>query len=273
MRLDAELHANDADVPPSLQLSSLDSLLLENPYQILRRMHIKFQYLISLCILHRKFLSEGRTNPTFAYSRATCTDAALQLLQHQADLYNTSQPGGRLQNNRSFLSTLTQHHFLLAAMIICLDMYESHNKDVLSSSKDLEAQTTKYDALRRSHEIWMSRRGSSRDAQRASDTVANVLSRVPRPNVTGKTEGSIFSMSTRIRQTSGEGEVPDPVRNASVDSSWYTNPLTLRDQESQSVHDSAQLLDATDPLSLMFDGTENIDWVSIRCLGLTLARD
>ena len=275
LRLDAELHANDADVPPSLQLSSIDDLLLDPPQQILRRIDIKFQYLQSICVLHRKFLSEDRTNPAFAYSRASCVDAALQLLKYQAEIYFASQRGGRFQKSRSLLATLTAHHLLVAAMIICLDMYESQSKGFLSSTKDREAQATKFDALRLSHEIWMSRKGFSQDAHCASNVVAHMLLRVPRPNVTAAAAAAGNSRSERaeVSQTSANGNLTDLAANALAGSSSYTTAFNLCGLETRPENAPILSLDATDPLNLIFDGTENINWVSARYYNLNLAWD
>jgi len=159
MKLDQELHAACLVVPPSLRMKPLGRLLSDQPHMILNRMNIELSYLKSLCILHRMYLSHERSNPTFSYSRKTCTDAALQLLHRQADLYAASQPGGRFHNEGSMLTSVALHDFLLAAMITSLDLYESQ-KSPFTSSEDLNNQRESFDALRLSHEIWTSRQAN-----------------------------------------------------------------------------------------------------------------
>lgn len=262
MALDAELHANDADTPPSLRLTSLDNLLLDDPYQILRRMHIKFQYLQSLCVLHRKYLSYDRTNPAYAYSRTTCTNAALELLKHQADLYFASQPECRFHKNKSMESTLSQHYFLLAAMVVCLDMYESHSKNLLSTPKDFEDQAKKYDALKVSDRIWISRR-PSRDAERASGILAVMLSRVPRPNIPVKpTNNTILHQPALPQYPASEAGLDTPKERTMGGFTWYSNMHDASNQDSTSEDLPVLPLDTTDPLNTIFDGSEDIDWVS-----------
>ena len=262
MKLDAELQANDADTPPSLRLTSLDELLLDDPYQILKRMHIKFQYLQSLCVLHRKYISHDRTNPAFAHSRTTCIDAALQLLKHQADFHFASQSGGRFYKNRAMDFTLTRHDFLLAAMIICLDMYEAHNRSLLSNSKDLEAQAKKYDAIRLSNDIWRSRRHVSRDVQRASSVLAIMLSRVPRPIITAKPTNNAFLNHPALPQNSAiELNLGAPMMRSVGGFTWYSNVSSTSNQDASPEDYPILLLDATDPLNTIFDGSEDIDWV------------
>lgn len=263
LRLDAELHANDADTPPSLRLTSLDDTLLDEPYQILRRLHIKFQYLQSLCVLHRKYLSYERTNPAFAYSRTTCTNAAMQLLKHQADLYLASQPGGRFHKDKSFTSILSRHQFLVAAMIICLDMYESHSKGLLLTAEDFEAQTKKYDALILSDQVWISRKQLSRDAERASSILAIMLSRVPRPDITEKpTNYAMLSQPAMPQYSTNEAGVEGSL-NGSVGSFTWCSKMLVASSQNSAIEDYAALpVNAADPLNTIFDGSEDIDWVS-----------
>ena len=153
MKLDGELHKTHGDVPPSLRLRPLGSSFTDEAYMVLNRPNAELLYLKSLCVLHRNYLSHDRSNPAFDYSRNVCTDAALQILKSQAELHLACQPGGQFYNDKWMLSSLTLHDFLLAAMITCLDLYESHNRSVTASPKDLEAQVKKYDALRLSLHI------------------------------------------------------------------------------------------------------------------------
>lgn len=49
----------------------------------------------------------------------------MELLEHQATLHREAQPGGRLRSVKWYISSLTTHDFLLAAMLICLDLYHT----------------------------------------------------------------------------------------------------------------------------------------------------
>lgn len=161
MKLDAELKEAHKDVPPSLRMRPLDLSFTDQPYMILNRLYSDLVYLKSVCVLHRKYLSQDRSDPSFGYSRRACGDAALQILKHQAELHGACQPGGLFYDHKWMLSSLSCHDFLLAAMITCLDLFESHKQSAISSPEDLEAQVKKHDALRHSHGIWMSRRDLS----------------------------------------------------------------------------------------------------------------
>lgn len=123
MRFDQELREGRATHPPLLQMRSFQESARDPANLIMQRLGLEMVYLRSLFVLHRKFIARGRENPRFAYSRKTCIDASMELLAHQATLHQESQPGGRLRSVKWYISSLTTHDFLLAAMLVCLDLY------------------------------------------------------------------------------------------------------------------------------------------------------
>ncbi|KAL9127419.1 MAG: hypothetical protein Q9175_007737, partial [Cornicularia normoerica] len=228
MKLDAELEQAHKDVPPSLRMRPLALSFTDQPYIILNRLYSDLVYLKSVCVLHRKYLSQDRSDPSFGYSRRACGDAALQILKHQAELHGACQPGGLFYDHKWMLSSLSCHDFLLAAMITCLDLFESHKQSAISSPEDLEAQVKKHDALRHSHGIWMSRREFSRDARHASNVLAIMLSKVPRPNIPEEAAKENPSMT----QVPVNGNEPfEAAVGYSESSSRNMNEFDLVDQE------------------------------------------
>lgn len=111
--------------PPLLQMRSFQESARDPANLIMQRLGLEMVYLRSLFVLHRRFIARGRENPRYAYSRRTCIDASMQLLDHQATLHAESQPGGRLRSVKWYISSLTTHDFLLAAMLVCLDLYHT----------------------------------------------------------------------------------------------------------------------------------------------------
>lgn len=253
MKLDAELDRAHKEVPPSLRLKPLALSFTDQPYMILNRLYSNLVYLKSVCVLHRKYLSQNRSDPSFDYSRRACGDAALQILKHQAELSEACQPGGLFYDHRWMLSSLSCHDFLLAAMITSLDLYESHKQSASLPPEDLEAQVKKYDALKQSHGIWMSREEISRDARRASSVLAIMLSKVPRPNVT--TKAPLRISSTMDTPINGHNESED-------DSSCDTNTFDLAGQQLSTNNYNIADFSATDPLNTVFSELNDIDWVS-----------
>ena len=117
-----ELHAKTS---PNLRFRSMDESARDPSTLIMQRFNLDLLFLKTICVLHRKFLTLSRCNTRFAYSRKACIDASMRMLEHQATLHRECQPGGRLRNVKWFISSLTTVDFLLAAMIVCSDVYHS----------------------------------------------------------------------------------------------------------------------------------------------------
>ncbi|KAF6241377.1 hypothetical protein HO173_000087 [Letharia columbiana] len=257
MKLDAELEETHKDVPPSLRMRPLALSFTDQPYMILNRLYSDLLYLKSICVLHRKYLSQDRSDPSFGYSRRVCGDAALHILKHQAELHGACQPGGLFYDHKWMLSSLSCHDFLLAAMITCLDLYEFHKQSATSSAKGMEAQVKKYDALKHSHGIWTSRREFSRDARYASSVLAVMLSKVPRPSFPGKAPQKISSMT----QTPMNGNGPFGATVSHPESSpWNMDEFDLTDQELLTNNYAPLDFASTSTLNTVFSEFDNIDW-------------
>lgn len=263
MKLDCELHETHMDIPPTLRIRPLSSSFTDQAYMILHRLNLDLLYLKSLCILHRKYLTHDRSNLALDYSREVCINAALEILEYQAELHTACKPGGQLDKDKWMLSSLTWQDFLLAAMITCLDLYESHNKPATTIPTDLKAQVNKYDALRLSHDIWKSRRAVSRDARRASNVLAVMLSKVPRPDFPS-TQGNARHEMSSVWQTSTNGEdVMGTTRISPVGSLCEANGFDILRQD-MSVDNGAQLdFNSADSLNTIFNESKDIDWVSL----------
>ena len=257
MELDGQLDKEHADIPPSLRWKPLGTSFTDQAAQIINRLHIEITCLKSRAILHRKYLSYHRSNPIFAYSRKTAIEAALSILNLQAELYAATQPGGRFHHDKWLFSSLTLHDFLLAAMIACLDLYESHRKPDSSNLSDLETRIKEYDAICQSHEIWTSRKAISRDARRASNVLAALLSKVPRPDLSLVGQNGIWE-SSDVPTNMSNGDIPLDSLSNSESSPWYINAANVLDQDL--VTDSTDFdFMSTDLMSSVFGQS---DWVS-----------
>lgn len=123
MKFDQELREARAAHPPLLQMRPFQESARDPANLIMQRLGLEMFYLRSLFVLHRRFIARGRENPRYAYSRRTCIDASMELLAHQATLHAEGRPGGRLRSVKWYISSLTTHDFLLAGMLVCLDLY------------------------------------------------------------------------------------------------------------------------------------------------------
>jgi hypothetical protein len=278
LQLDAELRQTRSEMPPSLVWRPLSSSITDETYAIMHRLNLEVMYQKSMMILHRRYLSYDRLNSTYQYSRDAGLAASLQLLRHQAEVEQATRPGGLLHNGQWSASSIALHDFLLAAMITCLDLYESHRESKSTMlPAELEAQRKKYDALQTSRQIWQSRRTTSPDAKRASNVLAVMLSKIPRPDdATERTEnGDVRSsneVSRPLTHTHADGNTQRTASNPGV-------ATESANCEGSGISSGSDLLEppdlpSQDFLDQVFADSDMLDWVSCGFLvpaGLFLA--
>lgn len=114
-------------------------------------------------------------NPEYQYSKQATLNAAINLLQRQGLIYQATSPGGPLPLDRRFLSSFSAHNFLLAAMIIYLNIMnevkDSHGANTTDIQRGLEA-------LEMSRDNWLSALSLSREAHKASRILVTMVGKV-----------------------------------------------------------------------------------------------
>jgi hypothetical protein len=189
MRLDDLLERAYAGKPAVLEPKSMQKSIADGPHLITRRLYIAMSYHHAQMTLHRKFMIAAKTTPLYGYSHNICTSASLSALQYQRDLFEQCQPGRMLYSDRWKILSLIQSEFLLATMVICLDLDDDLNRmhrdgcsgAVISGAVTLnmERQRNK-EALQASKTIWMNQRDVSKEAQTAVKAIDMVLSKFAR---------------------------------------------------------------------------------------------
>ncbi|KAL2876043.1 hypothetical protein SGCOL_008747 [Colletotrichum sp. CLE4] len=228
--LNESLHAWHASLPAVLRVRPIrETGFAEQNYTVMQRLMLELMYSKALCVLHRRYLSRERGcyngDPRFASSREICRAAALRVLDLHAEFDREASPGGRLFEDRYMLSSLTLHDFMIAAMVVCLDLNESTD----TSDEDYER---KMDALKTASEIWSRRSDCSKDARHAAAVLRAMVQRLSRqrkdvsrhqiddatkmtPTVTSSTVGNSFDgiyrdpilFSEPLNLNSGPGDV------------------------------------------------------------------
>lgn len=263
MRLDRGLNEARDKIPPILRNRPLSSSITDPLETILDRRNLETMYLKVTCILHRRYLTHDRLNPAFEYSRKTCTNAALRLLELQVELQIACQPGGRLYEDRWMMTSITQQDFLLAAMITCLDLHEASKTLATASLEEKQAQAKQYDALKCSHGIWMSRDELSPDAQRATRMISVMLSKISRPDV-GSHNINLSTASQMIPKQSDASPVSvvglnlHPSRNVPWNGTIFETPSNDFTLDTYGTMDTNMM----EPIENIFSEPENFDWVS-----------
>lgn len=171
MRADAILHEAAASVPQPLKMKSMTASITDSPQVIMSRLFVSHLFYKGQVMLHRRFVlmdlpSAG--GDSLSYSRKACLDASLSMLQIQHTLDEETCPGGRLHMMRWRVSSIINHQFLTATMILCSLLHRGQ----ASNRKDEIIAT-----LRSTRAIWMRGSSVSQEAKKAAETVNFVLVR------------------------------------------------------------------------------------------------
>ena len=182
--LDQNLREARAEFPPHLRLRPIEESMGDSGSLIMQRFNLSILYHKGQCVLHRKFLARARENNRYAHSRRACVDSSMDLLRHQATLHYESLPGRPLHGMKALITSLTAHDFLLAAMIVCLDLwYGAESEGAGRSSGDLytwglERRADMIRALEVSNEIWAETRDLSMESYKASEILTVILKKL-----------------------------------------------------------------------------------------------
>ncbi|KAF8853474.1 hypothetical protein BDZ45DRAFT_76279 [Acephala macrosclerotiorum] len=186
LKRDNRLRDLKMNMAPHLRLRPIEECTHDPATLLMQRFNIDIFWQKTMVVLHRKYIARARQNPRYAHSRRASVDASMEILRHQAQLHRESQPGGRMRTMKWFISSLTKHDFLLAAMIVCLDL---HYDSVTEALPERPANHDPYfwtpaqkkdmlDALENSQAIWKGSSDSSMEAFKASGILQVILDKL-----------------------------------------------------------------------------------------------
>ena len=177
---------------------------------IISRYHIAAVYHKSQCVLHRRFLRSARNNPRYTYSRRTCLESAMALMDFQGTMHRETQENGRLRNKKSWFTSLTASDFLLAATIISIDLYSERQRAEANAASAATSPRTNFSdsnsgrsgsiceaygftigmkhsqddllrSLEESRDIWTELRDESMEAYKASEILILLIAQLKGP--------------------------------------------------------------------------------------------
>jgi hypothetical protein len=267
--LDAKLRETYASIPETLKWKPINQSFTVSTGLIINRSTIELLYLKSVMVLHRRYLNTERHDPQREFSRRACINAALEILARQTELHAaTSGPHGRLYEDRWMVSSLTAHDFLLASMVICLElsvlMRSSSPSSSLSHGKIGQPASPHFsrllDALLNSQHIWASKSAFSNEARTAALTLQLMIDKVQANNGTDNQEPNNHRQSKN--QTFQQGMATDPpsTSTAATTVSTVSMATTTIDLHSETEMEPFGLPFA-DTMADMITGSENLDWV------------
>ncbi|KPM36672.1 hypothetical protein AK830_g9907 [Neonectria ditissima] len=238
MALNAELEAFYESIPPCYRIRSIRSTAFtDEGYTIMHRLILELMFRKTLCVLHRRYLSVEKDEVRFSGSRDICRDAAMRILDLHLEFDQEIRPGGRMYDDRFMVSSLTLHDFLVAAMVICLDLSESTDISVYDRQHRVRM-------LQRAYAIWTERAAKSKDARHASKVLAAILNKVETP---AAADTSLSDGSTLVAgDTPGSGDAYAPPD---------LSPMQLTDYPVN--------FDELPPLDSFFGNREGLDWNTI----------
>ena len=124
-KLSAELDLVHDNIKPPLKYIPMQEWITDPPPVIFNRFKLEIIYQKSRCVLHRRYLLHPPAGKAEQRSRMECTDAAMKILNYLEDIFVATQPGGQLSTMPFFFSARANDDFLLAAMILCLELTNS----------------------------------------------------------------------------------------------------------------------------------------------------
>lgn len=127
MELDAFVQKTADEQPPALQFTP-QSNILDAPSVIFHRYKGELAFHKTRCVLHRPFLSNKFIGTRMEGSRKLCVEAALNMIRHHEFVFEAAREGGQLSPARMYMASLSAHDFLLAAMVLCVEL------DLISSA-------------------------------------------------------------------------------------------------------------------------------------------
>ncbi|RDW69133.1 putative C6 transcription factor [Aspergillus mulundensis] len=268
LEVDRQLEEANSLKPQAYHIRPINQCIADPPELIFQRFTLANVYQKARCVLHRRYLGEVHTNMRYAYSRVVCITAAKQILRVHTDLYREIQPGGLMYRNRLFPNSIQYTDYLLAAMILCMELSYSHatmakvmpNDDVAVVTKDREELIS---TLENSHQILHDLRKQSADAQKAHAALTVMLGRIKRGLHTIPPPKTNVPITTTVTQPTEVINEPPPYDAwPSLDAGTLENPLfsVSANMAPEPIPTIDTQYASLDVIGEMLDTPANIDW-------------
>lgn len=178
LKLEEELSLAHLQVPPHLQLTNSIKSANDHPSIISRGVQLEYLYHQGMCLLHRKFFAQSRFDSSFSRSREQCIESAEALLSLQDMLHREAKTRGPITTSHWFRIPLASHDFILAAMMLCLELRrtreETPHAEKISWTGDTR-QKNMLQSLETSCNIWKEAQMSSLEAWKVHRVLSSML--------------------------------------------------------------------------------------------------
>jgi hypothetical protein len=170
LSLERRLEEAHDQVPEGMRVRPIHECITDPPVLIMGRFNIELLYLKTKLVLHRNFLTAGQTDPKYAESRKICVEKAKEILTYHVTIFHACEPGGQLNKVWWYMSSLQTFDFLLAAMVLCLEM--NHLKSINDLSNEV---SNMYSLLESTYDIWANHPNRYRDSIRGAEILRAML--------------------------------------------------------------------------------------------------
>jgi Fungal specific transcription factor domain len=198
MRLDKLLHESHSQLPKLLRGLRVEDLNTGSPQDRLRKFSIDLQFQKARCVLHRKWFVPKKSTAIYPYpySMKACLDSSMRIVQSQIIMFGETAPHRVLHQHKWRASSLINHDFLLAAMLLCLYLeYSLAAEDAEQANVETEtgirvqwARDDMLQALEGSYLIWEELSSKSREASKVAKALKSMLTRVRKPPASASKE-------------------------------------------------------------------------------------
>ena len=200
MKVDAQLEDARSRIPPPLRAKAIEMNLYDSPEVISCCVGLDILYHKTKCVLHRRFMTSTALNPAQEYSRRSCISAAMQILRYHRTMAAASQPGGRLESVAWYFETISKTDFLLAAMIICVELsQDSLGIPLASDSQDdtVASHQDMIEMVEATKDIWEAAIAKHKQAFVTNETIKRHL--IQRSGVIQETIKACKAMTVMLR--------------------------------------------------------------------------
>lgn len=227
LKIDKVLRDMYETVPTHLKVAPMSEQTLVPLAVIQARYGLATLFHKAVCVLHRRYVRLAKPGNRYMYSRRTCLESALKLLEFQSAIQKQDDERSRMRGLRNYVSSLVAHDYLLAGTLVCMDLYSTREREKAQQENGGDASTpstntsaatpasssagsrgsvstppdasgvyvpglpyTRDDviaAVEQSRDIWMTQRDYSMEAYKASELMSVLLLQVKAPIIPGQT--------------------------------------------------------------------------------------
>lgn len=220
MALDAELRAVHATVPGILRNRPMAQVFADPAYLIMVRLNCEFLYQKSLCVLHRKYMTQGG-GEKYPASTQACLDAATAITKHMLDVHKELQPGGQLYADRWMLSSFTMNDFYLACLVLCLGLSTWKKANPGKLLRQNARMQSVFELLKAAFAICEERSLASNEARRVTDVLRVVLGQMELESASTQQQAEQSQRQTPQQQQQQGPDQRDQQQQHSSSSTWH----------------------------------------------------